>query len=289
MGFSTNRCLPASAAAIACEACKWLGLQMSTISTRSCRSRWSKSSPTGQASPNSAANRAAVSVFRPTTETISTWGFFSQLAAWALATAPGPTIATPSFPSFTVLPILLAPGGGLVHFSAERPFWPIDHWPKTWACPFPAAQGGQSHFRGGQAVFRGDAPRAAKIGTVPCERLHPFVTALFAGRRSAFFPPCSRQLTSNCHGWPRGRQFFPGNARFSRALAPLSGSNGRPHAKARSAKGICERDDCEPVAAVAIIHFYSVFFASLRLCVRFCPITMRKSPKTAQNKAFFRF
>ncbi len=35
----------------------------------------------------------------------------------------------------------------------------------------PAAKGGQSHFRGGQALSEGNVPRAAKIGTVPCEQL----------------------------------------------------------------------------------------------------------------------
>jgi hypothetical protein len=33
-------------------------------------------------------------------------------------------------------------------------------------------QGGQSHFRGGQANSRRNVLLAAKIGTVPCERLH---------------------------------------------------------------------------------------------------------------------
>ena len=34
-----------------------------------------------------------------------------------------------------------------------------------------AAPGGQSHFRGGQVNSSGNVPHAAKIGTVPCERL----------------------------------------------------------------------------------------------------------------------
>ena len=34
-----------------------------------------------------------------------------------------------------------------------------------------AARGGQSHFRGRYVGFESDARRAAKIGTVPCERL----------------------------------------------------------------------------------------------------------------------
>ena len=34
-----------------------------------------------------------------------------------------------------------------------------------------AAQGGQSHFRGGQTISQDNVLRAAKIGTVPCERL----------------------------------------------------------------------------------------------------------------------
>ncbi len=47
----------------------------------------------------------------------------------------------------------------------------INRGPKTWTCHPPAAPGGQSHFRGSKANPRGYVPRAAKIGTVPCERL----------------------------------------------------------------------------------------------------------------------
>ena len=48
---------------------------------------------------------------------------------------------------------------GLVHFSARRRIFRINRGPKTWTCPLPAAQGGQSHFRGGQADSRRHVPR----------------------------------------------------------------------------------------------------------------------------------
>ena len=64
-------------------------------------------------------------------------------------------------------------GWGLVHFSAVKLLWREKRWPKTWTCPLPAARGGQSHFRGGEAISRCNIFLAAKIGTVPCERLPP--------------------------------------------------------------------------------------------------------------------
>ncbi len=54
------------------------------------------------------------------------------------------------------------PGWGLVHFSANRRIL------RTNDC---AGAGGQSHFRGDQTFLHGNVDRAAKIGTVPCERL----------------------------------------------------------------------------------------------------------------------
>ena len=40
------------------------------------------------------------------------------------------------------------PNRGLVHFSAGKRILQTVGRPKTWTCPLPAAQGGQSHFRG---------------------------------------------------------------------------------------------------------------------------------------------
>ena len=80
---------------------------------------------------------------------------------------------------------------GLVHFSAKKRILPTKRRPKTWTCPLPAAPGGQSHFRGGQVNLPGSVPRAAKIGTVPCERL-PSVEAIVSEEKTvpgAFFSP----------------------------------------------------------------------------------------------------
>ena len=54
-------------------------------------------------------------------------------------------------------------------------------WAEKWTCPLwhpLAMRGGQSHFRGEIASSRDKAQCAAKIGTVPCERLQqPRATA----------------------------------------------------------------------------------------------------------------
>jgi hypothetical protein len=76
-------------------------------------------------------------------------------------------------------------GRGLVHFSARKRILWINGRPKTWTCPLPAAQGGQSHFRGGQSHSRRSVLFAAKIGTVPWERLqhHPELTIMLPGMK----------------------------------------------------------------------------------------------------------
>ena len=52
------------------------------------------------------------------------------------------------------------------------------HW-QSQCHPAWAAQGGQSHFRGEDAYGKGNAVRAAKIGTVPCERLRSTASAAY--------------------------------------------------------------------------------------------------------------
>jgi hypothetical protein len=64
---------------------------------------------------------------------------------------------------------------------------------------------------------------------------------------------------------------------FYETLARLLGDNEEPHAKALRRKGVFEKNDLESIAGVATIRFSFIFFAPLRLCVRFCPITMLKS------------
>jgi hypothetical protein len=67
-------------------------------------------------------------------------------------------------------------GWGLVHFSAEKRIVADKRLAEKWTCPLRAAQGGQSHFRGGKALLFDNAPCAAKIGTVPYERLRTLMT-----------------------------------------------------------------------------------------------------------------
>ena len=65
---------------------------------------------------------------------------------------------------------------GLVHFSAKRRILRANGRPKRWTCPLHATQGGESRFRGSQAISQGNVPCAAKIGTVSRETLIPNLT-----------------------------------------------------------------------------------------------------------------
>jgi hypothetical protein len=64
---------------------------------------------------------------------------------------------------------------------------------------------------------------------------------------------------------------------FFETPARLLSDNEEPHAKALRRKGVFEKNDLESIAGVATIRFSPIFFAPLRLCARFCPITMLKS------------
>ena len=61
-------------------------------------------------------------------------------------------------------------GRGLVHFSAESRYCREKRKPKTWTCPLTGRRG-QSHFRGERRFPTTNTSSAAKIGTVPRERL----------------------------------------------------------------------------------------------------------------------
>jgi hypothetical protein len=58
-------------------------------------------------------------------------------------------------------------GWGLVRFSAEKRALREKRWPKTRTCPLSAAQGGQSQFRGGQALFSATSFAPRKLGQPP--------------------------------------------------------------------------------------------------------------------------
>ncbi len=78
-------------------------------------------------------------------------------------------------------------GGGLVHFSARRRVSPINGWPKTWACPLRAAQGGQSHFRGENQIRIAGFPAPRKLGQSPVDGYgtHWFTSVLSRPNRRA--------------------------------------------------------------------------------------------------------
>ena len=61
-------------------------------------------------------------------------------------------------------------GRGLVHFSAGNRVWRNKRRPKTWTCPLSRARG-TVPFSRRERQFSCDVLSAAKIGTVPCERL----------------------------------------------------------------------------------------------------------------------
>ena len=87
--------------------------------------------------------------------------------------------------------------------TPSAPRWVPPKSPQHWQSqchPAWAAQGGQSHFRGEDAYGKGNAVRAAKIGTVPCERLRS--TASAAYEPAVGGNPAANASTRAIISWP---------------------------------------------------------------------------------------
>ena len=215
MGFSTNRCLPASAAAIACGGVQMAGTANVDDLNPLVPQHAIEVVPDRASEPQLGGELGGR--FRPPPDHRDDLHLGILQPTGGVGPGDGPR-PDDCHTKFSFVHGLAHPFRHLVGdwsiFRRKDVFWRTNRLAENMDLSPSRGARGTVPFSRRSSVFCMVTPtRAAKIGTVPCERLHPLVTALFAGRRSAFFPPCSRQLTSNCHGW-RGTSILPENACF---------------------------------------------------------------------------